>query len=85
MSVFMGATTKPFQFVEVISFSAMVLGGLGMLGAVIARQWFWALLGLSFGLWGLTTTIICMVGEYLVRMNYEMGRKPKYLIRRTHE
>jgi len=85
MSVFMGTTTKPFQFVEIIGFSAVGLGGLGILVAVAMRRWLWALLGLSFGLWGLTTTIIGMVGEYLVRMNYEIGRKPKYLIRQTHE
>jgi len=85
MSVFMGATTKPFQFVEIIGFSAVALGGLGMLAAAVAGRWLWALLGLSFAMWGVTTTIICMVGEYLVRMNYEIGRKPKYLIRQTHE
>ena len=42
-------------------------------------------LGGGLGLWGFSTAIIGMVGEYLVRMNYEMGRKPKYLVRRTHE
>jgi len=56
-----------------------------MLVAAVAGRWLWALLGLSFGMWGLTTTIIGMVGEYLVRMNYEIGRKPKYLIRQIHE
>jgi glycosyltransferase involved in cell wall biosynthesis len=85
MSVFMGTTTKPFQFVEVIGFSAIGLGGLGALVAAVTRHWVWALLGLSFGSWGLTIMIIGMVGEYLVRMNYEIGRKPKYLIRQTHE
>jgi hypothetical protein len=39
----------------------------------------------AVGLWGFSTAITGMVGEYLVRMNYEIGRKPKYLVRKIHE
>ncbi|HTS17515.1 MAG TPA: glycosyltransferase family 2 protein [Verrucomicrobiae bacterium] len=85
MSVFMGATTKPFQFVEVIGFSAIGIGGFGVIAAVMLRCWACGILAVAVGLWGFSITITGMVGEYLVRMNYEMGRKPKYLIRKTHE
>jgi glycosyltransferase involved in cell wall biosynthesis len=85
MSVFMGATIKPFQFVEVIGFSAVGLGGLGALAGLVARRWLVGMVGLVIGLWGFSIVIIAMIGEYLVRMNYEIGRKPKYLIRKTHE
>lgn len=85
MSVFMGATTKPFQFVEVIGVSAIGLGGVGTVAALITRHWGWAFGAIAVGLWGLSIAITGMVGEYLVRMNYEIGRKPKYLVRKTHE
>jgi len=85
MSVFMGATTKPFQFVEVIGISALGLGGLGVIVGLVTRTWSLGVVGLGLGLWGLSTTITGMIGEYLVRMNYEIGRKPKYLIRKFHE
>lgn len=85
MSVFMGATTKPFQFVEVIGVSALGLGGLGVFLGLVTFNWSLGILSLGLGLWGLSTTITGMVGEYLVRMNYEIGRKPKYLIRKTYE
>lgn len=85
MSVFMGATTKPFQFVEVIGFSTVALGGLGTVLALILKCWMWAILAVAIGLWGFSIVITAMIGEYLVRMNYEIGRKPKYLIRTTHE
>jgi glycosyltransferase involved in cell wall biosynthesis len=85
MSVFMGATTKPFQFVEVIGIGALGLGGVGLLYGVFTRSWQLGVLSVSLALWGFSVTITGMVGEYLVRMNYEMGRKPKYLVRNVHE
>jgi undecaprenyl-phosphate 4-deoxy-4-formamido-L-arabinose transferase len=85
MSVFMGATTKPFQFVEVVGFSALGLAGLGVIAGLVARSWALALGGFAVGLWAFSLVITGMVGEYLVRMNYEVGRKPKYLVRKIHE
>ena len=85
MSVFMGATTKPFQFVEVVGVAGI---GLGMLIVIAALVWWSTLLamvGIGLGLWGFTTTIVGLIGDYLVGMNYEIGRKPKYLVRRFHE
>jgi glycosyltransferase involved in cell wall biosynthesis len=84
MSVFMGATTRPFQFVEVVGFLAVVAGGVGLIAAAIVRSWLLGVLGFGAGLWGGLTAITGMIGEYLVRMNYEIGRKPKYLVRRIH-
>lgn len=84
MSVFMGATTKPFQFVELVGFSMVGLGGLALIVAAVARSWPLCALALAVGLWGFSTAITGMVGEYLVRMNYEIGRKPKYLVRKIH-
>ena len=85
MSVFMGATTKPFQFVEVIGIGAVGLGGAGLLAGLVIRSWPLGVLSASLALWGFSVTITGMVGEYLVRMNYEIGRKPKYLVRAVHE
>jgi glycosyltransferase involved in cell wall biosynthesis len=85
MSVFMGATTKPFQFVEVIGIGGLGLGGAGLLAGIITRSWPVGVLSTSLALWGFSVTITGMVGEYLVRMNYEMGRKPKYLVRTVHD
>jgi len=85
MSVFMGATTKPFQFVEVIGIGTLMLGGVGLLVGIVNRSWLFSVLSASLGLWGFSVTITGMVGEYLVRMNYEIGRKPKYLVRSIHE
>ena len=85
MSVFMGATTKPFQFVEVIGIGAVGLGGTGLLAGIVIRSWLLGVLSASLALWGFSVTITGMVGEYLVRMNYEIGRKPKYLVRNVHE
>jgi glycosyltransferase involved in cell wall biosynthesis len=85
MSVFMGATTKPFQFVEVIGIGAVGFGGAGFLAGLFMRSWFLGVLSAFLALWGFSVTITGMVGEYLVRMNYEIGRKPKYLVRNVHE
>ena len=85
MSIFMGATTRPFQFVEIVGVGAVGLGVLGLLTGVILGSWPMSLWCAALALWGFSTTIIGMVGEYLVRVNYEIGRKPKYLIRKTHE
>ena len=85
MSVFMGATTKPFQFVEVIGIGTLILGGVGLLVGIVNRSWQFSVLSVSLALWGFSVTITGMVGEYLVRMNYEIGRKPKYLVRSIHE
>jgi glycosyltransferase involved in cell wall biosynthesis len=84
MSVFMGATTKPFQFVEVIGSAVFGLGVIGLVIALVIRAWPLGFLSVGAGLWGVSTTITGMIGEYLVRMNYEIGRKPKYLIRKIH-
>jgi glycosyltransferase involved in cell wall biosynthesis len=85
MSVFMGATTKPFQFVEVIGIGTLGIGGVGLLVGIVIRSWLLGVLSTSLALWGFSVTITGMVGEYLVRMNYEIGRKPKYLVRNIHE
>jgi glycosyltransferase involved in cell wall biosynthesis len=85
MSVFMGATTKPFQFVEVIGIGAVGLGGVGLLTGIVIRSWLIGVLAVSLAFWGFSVTITGMIGEYLVRMNYEIGRKPKYLVRNIHE
>ena len=91
MSIFMGVKTKPFQFVEVIGGAA---SGLGIL-AVIAALVLWmkdgrsasglVFCGVGLTLWGFLTTVTGLIGEYLVRMNYELGKHPKYLIRKVHE
>ena len=31
------------------------------------------------------STVTGLIGEYLVRMNYELGKHPKYLVRKVHE
>ncbi len=90
-SVFMGATTKPFQFVEIVG---AVAGGMGALMILAALGlWIrygtvgWVLLmltGAGLMLWGFLTVVVGMIGEYLVRMNYEVGNKPKYLVRQFH-
>jgi glycosyltransferase involved in cell wall biosynthesis len=92
MSVFMGATTRPFQFVEIIGGAMMVLGGAGLVAALVlwatgAEFRFGRLMLLAAGLtlWGFLTTVTGMIGEYLVGMNYEIGRKPKYLVRKFHD
>ncbi len=54
-------------------------------GALLFRSWMWVLGGLGLGLWGFTTAIIGFIGDYLVGMNYEIGRHPKYIIRKIHE
>jgi len=91
MSIFMGVRTKPFQFVEVIGGVASVGGCLMLL---VAFTW-WirgqhdsmvlAVCGIGLSLWGFLTTVTGLVGEYLVRMNYELGRHPKYLVRKIHQ
>ena len=93
MSVFLGARAKPFQFVQIIGAAGLGLGGLGLLATIA-----WGLSGgdsrslmlgflvsLGLSLLGFLTVVVGMVGEYLVGMNYEIGRHPKYLIRQTHE
>ncbi len=92
MSVFAGARTKPFQFVEVVGVAAMGLAGLGVVAAFlvgwcddgIKALWI-AGISVALGLWGFLTTATGMIGEYLVGINYEIGRQPKYLVRRVHE
>jgi glycosyltransferase involved in cell wall biosynthesis len=84
MSVFMGATTKPFQFVEVVGAAGMVAGVLVALVSVSRCSSLLAVSGLGLGLWGFTTAIVGLIGDYLVGMNYEIGRKPKYLVRKIH-
>jgi glycosyltransferase involved in cell wall biosynthesis len=78
-------TTKPFQFVEVIGIGAVRLGGAGLLVGIVIHSWLLGTLSASLALWGFSVMITGMVGEYLVRMNYEIGRKPKYLMRTVHE
>ena len=92
MSVFMGATTRPFQFVEIIGVIAITTGGLGAVVGLVTRLagrtdsavWWVVSGGIALGLWGFSLLVLGMVGEYLVRMNYEIGRKPKYLVRHIH-
>jgi hypothetical protein len=43
------------------------------------------LVSLGLNLWGFLTAVVGTVGEYLVGMNYEIGRHPKYLVRAIHE
>ena len=91
MSVFMGVKTKPFQFVEVIGGLASGLGVCALLAALVL--WIQAgrnpvglvLCGMALTLWGFLTTVTGLIGEYLVRMNYELGKHPKYLVRKVHE
>lgn len=92
MSVFTGVKTRPFQFVEVIGAVAIGLGGLGLAAALVWRTahanadiGLWLVASIGFGLWGFLTMVTGMVGEYMVGMNYEIGRHPKYLIRKVHE
>ena len=92
MSVFMGMKRRPFQFVQIIGAMAIGLGGAGVRAAVV-MEWQRAranfllmLLGtMVLCLWGFLTTVTGMIGEYLVGMNYEIGNKPKYLVRKFHE
>jgi hypothetical protein len=69
----------------VIGIGAVGLGGAGFLAGILIRSWPLGTLAASLALWGFSVTITGMVGEYLVRMNYEIGRKPKYLVRSVHE
>jgi glycosyltransferase involved in cell wall biosynthesis len=85
MSVFMGAKTKPFQFVEIVGAAALLAGAAGMLGGLMLRSWLWTLGALALCLWGFTTVILGFIGDYLVGMNYEIGRHPKYVIRKVHD
>ena len=88
----MGATTRPFQFVEIIGVIAITTGGLGAVVGLVTRLagrtdsavWWVVSGGIALGLWGFSLLVLGMVGEYLVRMNYEIGRKPKYLVRHIH-
>ena len=90
MSIFMGVRTKPFQFVEVIGGIAGAVGGALLLAAL--ALWLrgghdpllWGLSGAGLSLWGFLTTVTGLIGEYVVRMNYELGRHPKYLVRTVH-
>ncbi len=90
MSVFMGVRTKPFQFVEVIGGIAgacgagMLVVAVGLLCTGNRAAALWALYGAGLSLWGFLTAVTGLIGEYLVRMNYELGRHPKYLIRAVH-
>jgi glycosyltransferase involved in cell wall biosynthesis len=84
MSVFMGATTKPFQFVEVVGAMGMVVGCSLVLASPFVHSAMVALIGLGLLLWGFTTLVVSLIGDYLVGMNYEIGRKPKYLVRKIH-
>jgi hypothetical protein len=84
MSVFMGATTKPFQFVEIVGGAGMSLGMIGVVLALGYGAWVWAAFAAGLALWGFTTVIVGLIGDYLVGMNYEIGRKPKYLVRKVH-
>jgi glycosyltransferase involved in cell wall biosynthesis len=92
MSVFMGARTKPFQFVEVVGAIAGGCGGLGLLITIAlalihadASLVLWALFSVGLCLWGFLAIVTGMVGEYVVGMNYEIGRHPKYLVRKINE
>jgi glycosyltransferase involved in cell wall biosynthesis len=85
MSVFMGATTKPFQFVEVVGFATIGCGVLACVVALAFRCWMGLTVSAFLALWGFSTAVTGMVGEYLVRINYEIGRKPKYLVRHFHQ
>ena len=88
MSVFMGVATKPFQAVEILGV-LLVLGGLA-LEFLLAVLWLFfdlsihmlfPLLGLFFMLWGFSIGVVSLIGEYIVRMNYEISKKPIYLVR----
>ena len=91
MSIFMGVRTKPFQFVEVMGGLA---SGCGIIVLLVALT-LWlkdarnpaalVLCGIGLSLWGFLTTVTGLIGEYLVRMNYELGKHPKYLVRKVHE
>ncbi len=92
MSVFLGARAKPFQFVQIIGATGLGLGGLGLLAAIAwglsggdSRSLMLGLVSLGLNLWGFLTAVVGTVGEYLVGMNYEIGRHPKYLVRAIHE
>jgi glycosyltransferase involved in cell wall biosynthesis len=85
MSVFMGVATKPFQFVEMVGVSGFGIGVLVALASVFLRSVLFAVAGIGLCLWGFTTAIVGLIGDYLVGMNYEIGVKPKYLIRKFHE
>ncbi|HUI07297.1 MAG TPA: glycosyltransferase family 2 protein [Verrucomicrobiae bacterium] len=92
MSVFMGVRTRPFQFVQVIGAVGMVFGGVGFVVALVCGATgtgteigLWLLASAGLGLWGFLIVVTGTVGEYLVGMNYEIGRHPKYLIRKVHD
>jgi len=88
MSVFMGVTTRPFQIVEFLGVGLMSLGVLGVVGclayALVQKELpatLPCLLSANLLLLGLLTLVVGLIGEYVVRMNYEIGNKPKYLVR----
>ncbi|HTS18635.1 MAG TPA: glycosyltransferase family 2 protein [Verrucomicrobiae bacterium] len=92
MSVFLGARAKPFQFVQVVGAAGLGLGGFGVVAALAwaaagggSRSLMLGVGAIALSLWGFLTVVVGMIGEYLVGMNYEIGRHPKYLVRAIHE
>lgn len=92
MSVFLGARAKPFQFVQIIGGAGLGLSGLGLVAAIVwglssgdRRSLILGLAAIGVSLWSFLTIVVGMIGEYLVGMNYEIGRHPKYLVRAIHE
>ena len=91
-SVFMGVKTKPFQFVQILGVVAVGVSGLGFVIALARRAaqadgdlGLRVLVSIGLGLWGFLTVVTGTIGEYIVGMNHEIGRHPKYLVRKVHE
>lgn len=87
MSLFTGLATRPFQLVELLGGGITVLGMLAVGWAIIDKaigggtDLVWALIVGSLGIvGGIEIGVLGLLGEYLVRIYYEVKRNPKYLI-----
>jgi glycosyltransferase involved in cell wall biosynthesis len=92
MSLFTGLATRPFQIVELVGAGVFVAGGLTLLWMVV--DWLiWKPANLSWmfvfaTLWmlgGIILGVLGLIGEYLIRIYYEVKTNPKYLIRKILE
>lgn len=87
-SVFMGITTKPFQVVEFLGMMCWFGGGIGFfivlclyLADIMSGSPALVLLLAALSAWGFLLLAIGLIGEYIVRMNWELQQTPKYLIK----
>jgi len=88
LSILIVATDNPFLYVVIAGGAAMALSVLGIFAMVICFLFDAAGEGLAWGagslvvsLWGALMLVTGVVGEYIARVNHEIGRTPRYLVR----